>query len=481
MEKIYNNYFSGSVSQVSNCLEIVLYNKSSFSELVSIYNLESFYLKNLIGTSTKFVKLIRSGVDASFEYKKQLEDGFNVIIYISPISNSPVGYTEFSNTQGVDSSFGINLNIKRTADNSKVLRVEIKNQLVGKDLYKTYTGEALYNYATLKDIKGKNYRNKFTSNTGRLESDIYSFSLGSSWLVSKNEGWSLKINKNIGVSDGNYNICFYGGDLVLAEWSGISYRLYKLTGSGTTIMGNTRSEIKKVVGRYYMDMEGGLRDLITDDSVVQSRKSSLFCDYQSKHCTVYNFPTIYLKTDLIKYIPEINNIYLDLNNYLKSNQVVIYSKIGPWFILLQDFGGRTIYVASSPTTTIKMTEEDLNRAIFVGDQTVILCEDGYYSLYNSSRINLETERARKILYNGRLDYYGDILFCYLDTEEDEKHYEIYYSSELVHIVFKEEALYNTVLNRYRRNVYPECDGIPKLIGSFGGLIFYKNGNIVNYL
>ena len=36
MNIVYSNYISGPVRQVSDCLEIVLYNKSSFKELISL-------------------------------------------------------------------------------------------------------------------------------------------------------------------------------------------------------------------------------------------------------------------------------------------------------------------------------------------------------------------------------------------------------------------------------------------------------------
>ena len=163
-------------------------------------------------------------------------------------------------------------------------------------------------------------------------------------------------------------------------------------------------------------------------------------------------------------------------------------KRGSWFILSRNYGGTNIYLAVSPTSVVTMTEEDLERTIFVGDQTLILCESDYYVVYNTCGTDLITERARVILEGGRLDYYtihentmSKILYCFLDTSEDQSHFEEYYGSGLVNIVFDFEDMSDTVLSRYRRNIYPKCEGIPKLIGSYGGLIFYNNNNIVNYL
>ena len=290
-----------------------------------------------------------------------------------------------------------------------------------------------------------------------------------------------------------YNICFYKGNLVLAAWKNIQYVLYSLIGSaGSSLEGNTGTvEIKKIVGRYFYDIEGNLRDLETSN-IVEKTKKTQFCDFLDPHCRVYDLPIFYSTSAIFKYIPEINNIYLDLNNYLMSSQVIISSKVGSWFVLCRDYGGTNVYTAVSPTTLIHMTEEDLEKSIFVGDQTLILCEEDYYSVYSTSEKELSTESARAIMYNGRLSWWTDdegnplFKFCFLDTAEDETHFEEYYGDDgLVSIVYKVEDLNGTILRKYRRNIYPSSIGIPDLIGSYGGLIFYKNKvnskTIINYL
>jgi tRNA1(Val) A37 N6-methylase TrmN6 len=83
---------------------------------------------------------------------------------------------------------------------------------------------------------------------------------------------------------------------------------------------------------------------------------------------------------------------------LKSSSIVIHSKVGLWFILERDYGGASVYTAVSSTSSIILTEEDLERAIFVGDQTMILKEEGdnnhegYYSIYNTFGKELITEK-----------------------------------------------------------------------------------------
>jgi hypothetical protein len=174
---------------------------------------------------------------------------------------------------------------------------------------------------------------------------------------------------------------------------------------------------------------------------------------------------------------------------LKSSSIIIRSKIGQWFILKRDYGGMSIYTAVSPTSSVILTEEDIERAIFVGDQTMILKEEGegdrcgYYSIYNTYGKELMTERARVVLLNGRLDWWNNqFKFCFLDTAEDDIHFEEYYGDNgLVPIVYVYEDLGGSALGKYRRNTYPMSDGIPDLVGSYGGIIFYRNGSKINYL
>ena len=494
MNKVYNNYISGSVLQISECLEIILYNSNSFTEILSLYNLDSFYLKNLVRTSDKYVRVYREkakteeGVPVPFEYKKYLEGGFNVIVYISNVSSKPIGYTEYENVQGVDLTLGITVTISRVLKGE--LEIELANKLVGNDLNRKYQGKEPYEYAKATDITERKYRNLFTSDVERVNGDVYSIAMGTSWTMTKAGGWRLRVREiSIDNTMTGYNICFYNGAVMLASWKETTYKIFPISNWNDTIEGNTGGiEIKRIEGRYFYDTEENLRDLETLE-VVEKKKKTQFVDYLDKHCQVYDLPTFYTSSSAFKYIPEINNIYLDLNNYLKSSSIIIRSKIGQWFILKRDYGGMSIYTAVSPTSSIILTEEDIERAIFVGDQTMILKEEGegdccgYYSIYNTFGKELMTERARVVLLNGRLDWWNNqFRFCFLDTAEDDTHFEEYYGDNgLVPIVYMYENLGSSALKKYRRNAYPMCDGIPDLIGSYGGLIFYKDGSKLNYL
>ena len=508
MNNLYHNYISGPISQVSGCLEIVLYNKYSFLERISVYNLKNFYFKYLLGSSSdRHVRLVRENADpeVKFRYSRQLEGGFNIIVYLDPDSSLPVGYTEFVNILGDGVFLDIKIGIGRTLKGDN-LDLKISNKLIGKDLSKKFSGEGASKYSSLNNITERNYKNLYTNNIGRLESNSFSFIISSSGFVTSKESWKLKVNKDIGIvswENIKYNVCFYNGDLVLACWSGRSWGLFSLIGgTGTGMkMGVAKENIQRIEGRYFLNEEGILKylDIVEGDenrSVFSKNLGTQFVDFQSKECITYNLPTFYTKSDILKYIPEINNIYLDLNNYLKSSQLIIYSKIGSWFILrVNNYNEENdIYIAVSPVSVVYMTKEDLEKAIFVGDQTMILRDSTdsyeYYYIYNTPEVELYTERARSIIFNGRLDWWGDpdtmgFMFCYSDnTEEDDKHFEEYFGdgdNGLVRLIYSYDELSKTVLMKYRRNIYPLCDGIPKLVGSYGGLIFYNNNNKISFL
>jgi len=122
--------------------------------------------------------------------------------------------------------------------------------------------------------------------------------------------------------------------------------------------------------------------------------------------------------------------------------------------------------------------------MFVNDQTIILKEDDYYMIYNRPGETYYSEKARLIVEGGKLNSYDEtgILMCITgNSEYDENHYLEYYGSQKISVIFKYEDLYKTKLNSYRRGIYPNKNGIPDLVCSIGGLIFYKIDSIINYL
>ena len=482
----YKNYLLGSVSQISNCLSIVLYERSTIAERISLYNLKDFYLKYLGGSDNeKHTRLIRSKSSDNFEYTKTLPHGFNVIVYLSPITNYPIGYTEFINTQGVSLSLGIKISISQVLSDI-VIDLILRNSIVGKTLGKIYIGKELYDYTSYGNVSGE-YRNLYTSDIDRLGSDSKSLILCNSGYLQSDNSWKLSVNRSVTINPEypKFSVSYYSGGLVLYGWNDLEYERYSLVGSERKVSRLVHG-IAKIIGRYYVDGSGILRDIDTGKEVV-SKNGNLIVDYLSPNCSLYDLPVFYTKSDVFKYIPEINNIYLDIDNYLKSQQLLVSCKIGSWYVLCWKYSGSYIYVASSPTSVVYMTKEDLENCLFVNDQTVILCKDKYYLIYNTENTQIYTENARELIEGGRQGIYKipgtdrEIDMCFLDDGTDEEHFDEYYRSGLVDIVFSDMAIQDTPLQRYRRNTYPDCSGIPKLVASYCGLIFYKINNKISYL
>ena len=495
----YTNYVIGSVKSITECLSIILYNKSTFSTRISLYNLNSFYLNYLSGSdSENHVRLSRVKYTDNFEYNKDLENGFDVIVYISSSLNTPIGYTEFNNLQGIGIYMNIILDFRRSSDESNSLYIDTSVYTSGNSMAKNLGGENLDQYTKVSDLP-KSYKNPFTTSLERLETDPTSYIVSRDTIIGSNNFKRLGIGRNINVDPydngfTNHDICFYNGDLVIVSWNNLEYGVISLAKTNTFGLPITyvkpgtelTEEIESLGSRYYYSKSGKLIDLVTQEEYINSSKDSsiLVSDKFDSHGIVYELPTFFQKKDVLEYIPEINNIYLDLDYYFESYQLTIYRKIGSWFILRQKYSGSYLYFAVSPVCAIYFDYSDLENLLFVNDQTVILREENYYMIYNKPGEIYYSEKARLIVEGGKLnDYDGTgILMCVTgNSVDDEKHYQEYYGSQNIPVIFKYEDLYKTKLSSYRRGIYPNQSGIPELVCSVGGLIFYKTDSIINYL
>ena len=494
----YTNYVIGSVKAITESLSIILYNKASFSTRISLYNLSSFYLNYLSGpNSSSHVRLGRNDFTESFEYNKDLDNGFDVIVYISSSLNTPVGYTEFNNLQGIGVYINIDLDFKRSSSESSSIYIDTSVYMSGNSIAKNLGGENLDQYTRVSDLP-KSYQNPYTTNLERLETDPTSYIVSRNIIISNGDYRKLGIARNINVDPYDigftkHDICFYNGDLVIVSWNETKYGVVSLTRTNsfglpvTYVKPGTEliEEIESLGSRYYYSKSGKLIDLVTREEYIGSFKDNiLVSDKHDSSGIVYELPTFFQKKDVLEYIPEINNIYLDLDYYFESYQLTIYRKIGSWFILRQKYSGKYLYFAISPVCAVYFDYSDLENLMFVNDQTIILKEDDYYMIYNRPGEIYYSEKARLIVEGGKLnDYDGTgILMCITgDTNIDEAHYQKYYGSQKISVVFKYEDLYKTKLNSYRRGIYPNQSEIPELVCSVGGLIFYKTDSIINYI
>lgn len=490
----YTNYILGSVRQISECKSIVLYGKSKYSTRISLYNLESFYLENLQGSDTAIhARLTRDSISEDFKYTKNLNNGFDVIVYISDSTNLPIGYTEFNNLQGIGIFMDISVDLDRTTEQEEADELILDFTISDK----SSLGKSMADYVKTGDLMSKVWRNQYTTSTSRTETDPKSAAFLRSSVVKRAGTWNLGIARNVQadpyeVGFTKHDVCFYRGDIVLVSWNDEKYGVisllrknayslpYTYVAPGTNLV----EPIERLGGRYFYSVTGNLFELVTQETYKETRGETTVADPRNPEGMVYEFPIFYSKTEVLKYIPEINNTYLDLDKYFESYQMIIQRKIGSWFILQQKYSGSVLYVAVSPVSILYMGPDDLERAMFVSDQTVILSETGHYAIFCNPGETMYTERARMVVEGGRIveNYDGTgITMCVLDNPEiDEAHYLDYYTGK-VPVVFSYEDLRRTELNNYRRGPLPSTSEVPEIVCSFSGLLFYKEGTIINYL
>ena len=320
----YSNHVLGSVRLITECLNIVLYKKSKLPERISLYNLGNYYNKYLSGPDSAIhTRLSRSSSAVPFQYKKSLEDGFDVIVYISPSSNSPLGYTEFVNTQGLSILLDIEIHITRKIesvqadykllgepDYSENFSIDLKmeNNLMDNNLEKDYTGNKLYNYVEVSEILSKDYRNLYTTDAGRKTSDRKSIIYSPTWTLCSYGFWKLGINKNINIDPFSqsldcYQVCYYNNNLVIASWKkgGRAYSMFSLTSKNSlgypyVYHKATQNGISEILGKYYIDTEGNYRDIDLEINI-EKKNETLYSDPYDNTAQVYDLPSFFSKSD----------------------------------------------------------------------------------------------------------------------------------------------------------------------------------------
>lgn len=450
---------------------------------------------------------------------------------------SPIG--KFSN---VNISLGLvpslnsepsNLNITFTLDEITENLYSLKNFLDEKELNQ-YTPAS----RVLKESK-LNYK-PYVNNLGCLQSDPRRVLYLSDRAICNNLGnlelKKLNILKNkevdpFRVNFQSYCINQYGSDIAVYAWSKvekedgtgykIDYSINSLTKSNKfgnlqqyvntkdndgcctipdiIVDQNTAIDINilYVTGRYFVCegiFEDGTKKLavldtdkenphwlnLPEDFVCFTEWERIPKPIQLKYKKI-NF-SIDSKREILENYPDLYTTYLDTMN---SSSFLLKRKIGGWYLIQKSTNNGSIYVLAGKCSTIYLVEDDLEKIIVVNDNTVLLKEDEYYLMYTGNEKTWYTERYRAFFKDSSFINYHGIQFASTgdnsNSELSDTTYKNYYDKEYIKIIPKNEALYNTVLNKYRRNFYPNINKIPDIIGAFRGIIFYIEDGKINYL
>ena len=522
----YKTEILGSLSSVTESTTIILYDRNQFTGRISIYNINSFY-ESLLGTG-EYQKITRSSSQVDFEYiPGTLKSGFNVIIFLNPDTQTPSGYCEFINTQGRD--LILKIKIGYSGELSEVITdTPFKNNILvalnSVVTNKQVVGNLPYEFTSVKDVLSENHENLYTDNILRVLSEPTSvISLG--YGVVTRDGLSLlNLQRDIYINPypecytrfTSYAITYFMNDVVVYGWNEngeysicslsrtnkYGTQIYYTIGYSSSIddfnietLPAEASSIKYISGKYIFT-ENGIYDVYEKTYIPEKNK---FADPYDPESKLYEIKQLGTVDEVLNEYPEISETYLNLSEYLRYYKFEAIRKIGSWFILRQ--GETNLYLAVSTGMILYMTPEDLERAFFLNNQSVLIHEDTYYTLYNTLHRKYYTERARLASEGGTMinyyDYYLDssgifqpliyqdenyLGVCSSPVISKNKEYNQYYQDEEIKVIQKTNELYTTPLNDYRRGSYIlKGKGIPNFCNTFEGLLFWVDTYKLYYL
>ena len=525
--KGYSTYILGTSNNASTSLEILLFNKSDWSSTLpklSLYNLSKVYSQIMSSSDNKkYLILSRETVEDTFKYnyKNGKILGFSVIIYISTVENSPIGYTEFLNVQGIDNN--IDINISFSSNISDTIDLELINSL-GQLRNNTNTGkdfisqDKLYGYASKDIIIDESSRidpyPRYTSHVYNLVNNPEMNILLSNGAISGSKGcYRITLNNSINIdpysnSFENHQLGVYGGDIVLYSWSGNKFSIHSLI--KRTRFGNPYVYTTDNIDYNVIDTLGSNRKIfyfsgrfivaITNDFLnnlslydiekklwIKPEYDNFFLDTLDSKSIIYSIPNNITSYNITNYLPEINNTFIDLSEFSKYSNIVILEKIGQWYVFknkrstIQDYN---VYSCINKSLTI-VRDKDI--PIVLNDSVIMLrtiTDDlDYYTVYLDSGIEYVSELARSVNSGVDLEYDEElgIMFC---NDDNSDLYRSYYREGKIRVINKKGGIFKTVLEGFRKgylrdNVDKE---VPNIIGAFFGIIYYINeDNYLNYL
>lgn len=473
-----------------------------------------------------------------------IKTGFDEIIYLDKTQTNPLGYTELQTKIGKSTNLTIRINLSTGIKDDTIndLRISFKLEETKESLNttKNIIGKELYKYATVNDVKNAEIRKyePYVNNVNCLVNDK-NRSLYLNDRVIVHEGNDLKIHK-LNILTGkevdpfrnnfqNYKIGQYGTDLAIYAWNKtkvgnkyqIDYSINSLTISN--YFGNLKQyvytkdndgcctipdilegtkvavdvDILYATSKYlvckgiFEDGTSTIKVLNTDeestywvnlpeDFICISEWGALPEVIRLSHEKI-NFSTDSVREILEKY-PDLYSTYLDTriipSFYLRR-------KIGDWYLIQKTINNGSSYILAGKYSTVYMTEEDLKRLIIVNNNTVIIKEDDYYLLYSGIKKTWHTERYRAVFFDSSFIEYKGINMADIKSgvsnEVSNDTYKNYYDKGYIKIIQKTDQLCNTILDRYRRNRYPDISHIPNIVDACNGIIFYIEDGKINYL
>ena len=494
----YNTHILGTVKAASETKTIVVYNKNELSDnpeytRLSLYNISSVW--DVVVRDGRYLRLNRKSAQENFIYEyEKFPQGFNIILYLTS-ADTPIGYTEFVNVQGLVRDINISINLYSTTlidpDEFSVTLtnslVELKTSIspVLKD-----TGDGLDLYPPEKAVRDSVEktitRNQWVSTiSSHIKKDSLDTLYTTGGVSQRGRMMKLGVIQDIPYNQysnpiKNFQVTEYNGDLVMYTWWDGCYNVFSLLENnrfGSPII-YTKSKngyftlpesetIDYVTGKYIVTESGRFYDISRGEWVMSGMSSVIV---PSTNGRLWGIPE---HTNLAEYIPDLNNTFLDIIGYSATiSPLTLIRQVSEWWIFgIQRTPG--LYVMSGPFGYLYLTKDDLPGVMVLGGRVVMVKNENYYTIYNfSTPRGLATESARVILENGKLVELDDtgIMICDSGEERNEV-YNKYRKEGIISWVFVGEDLIGSELEVYRRAPLYTVT-VPEIVATWGGLIFY---------
>lgn len=500
----YSTHILGTVKSVMESLTIVLYDRYSIKKeggynKISLYNLEKVY--EVVMNSPSHLVLNKDEEAGCFKYlytNPNLSKGFNVIIYLSNSDNSPIGYTEFTNTQGTERDINIFLNLKAAVEDFDII---LKDSLESAAIIeRNYIGTRQNEYTSansiLDAVRESVSRQMYTKHVSQtfLFDDSCSILLDSGIVKHTDETelsnlknfYKLDIVRNVDYNPmrydfTNFDVSSFGDDVVLYSWNGLNYCASSLKnknafgdlivytksnrGYHTILKDSADDDLtilysagKYLVCRLVKNRRSKIKiyNIITRKWVTDLSNACNFVDPLEVNGKVYDIPDVFYSSSIYKYLPEISNVFYEFG---PQEAISVIRKIGNWVAFNKTIFGKKVVLLSGVESTLFLTQEEFDRLIVLNDVALIIKDSDKFRLYYSNCDTIYTEDV--------LDMIG---------EENSKGLK----SDCI-TIGKEEELLDCEFSKFRKNAYLSSSKLSNIVCGYRGLIFYENNNYINYL
>lgn len=183
--------------------------------------------------------------------------------------------------------------------------------------------------------------------------------------------------------------------------------------------------------------------------------------------------------EVLSDIPGLSDTYIDSSYAIIGNSKTPVEKIGAWYVLK---GEDTVTYSTYDKSITFLSEEE--RPFIVNDRTLLAQEHGItetgqekitYTLYNESGYYMTPKCKNMLGYESDLESRGNKYMTGLNEAV------FFTSSSLTDLASSPVEIQRSFFGGYRRGVLPETMEDFRIIGCFYGLIFYRIGNVINYL